>query len=112
MDSYSRKILSWRVEPMISAQARIETIRETMVDFPSESIRLITDGGPENDNDSVKSFIAKNRADIQHQIALRNIIQSNSMIEATYKTLKYRCLYKRKIPNGSQLKKEKQLVQF
>lgn len=66
-------------------------------------IQLITDGGPENDNLTLKSFMQQNQTSIRHDIALKDIIQSNSMMEAFYSTAKYRYLYLQPINNGNEL---------
>jgi hypothetical protein len=64
--------------------------------------QLVTDGGPENDNFTVKNFLNENG--VKHSIALRDIAQSNSMMEAFYSTAKYRYLYQQRIENGTELK--------
>jgi len=108
MDNYSRFIHSWRIERIVSAYVRLETIREAIstafAENTVENLQLVTDGGPENDNLTIKTFI--NQSSINHSIALRDIIQSNSMIEAFYRTTKYQCLYLKKIESGKQLQKE------
>ncbi|ASS47990.1 MAG: hypothetical protein A3D31_01135 [Candidatus Fluviicola riflensis] len=101
MDNYSRYILSWRIERIVSAKIRLETIQEAIQNaFNGQSfsdLQLVTDGGPENDNQTLKSFMNLNHASIHHDIALRTIQQSNSMMEAFYHITKYRCLYLQKI---------------
>ena len=69
------------------------------------SHRLITDGGPENDNQTIKNFIYNAQIEIKHQIALKDIVQSNSMVEATYRWLKSSFLYGKKILNAVELEK-------
>jgi putative transposase len=108
MDNYSRFIHSWRIEPIVSAKMRLETIQEAITNAfgenTFENLQLVTDGGPENDNQTIKEFI--NQSSINHTIALRDIVQSNSMMEAFYRTTKYQWLYLRKIEDGTQLNKE------
>jgi len=56
---------------------------------------LITYGGPENRGEFSK-FIS-NRENIKQLIAHKEIIQSNSMVEAVDKHIKYYCLFKRNL---------------
>jgi len=108
MDNYSRFIHSWRIDTVVSADIRIKTIRDAIANaFGNESfdeIQLVTDGGPENDNLTVKDFVRSNN--VNHTIALKDIVQSNSMMEAFYRTTKYQCLYLKSIADGHQLEIE------
>lgn len=95
MDNYSRFVHSWHIDTVVSAKIRLKTIKEAIQNAfgeqPFESLQLITDGGPENDNLTIKAFIQD--TNIHHTIALKDIEQSNSMMEAFYHTAKYRYLY-------------------
>jgi len=55
--------------------------------------KLVTDGGPENHGE-VSTFVS-NRENIKQLIAQKDIIQSNSMVEAVNKHIKYYYLFKR-----------------
>jgi len=98
MDNYSRYVHSWKVAPVVSAEIRMQTIREAIGQVfsndPGHNVQLVTDGGPENNNQTMKAFIASCHVSIHHTIALRDIVQSNSMQEAFYATAKYRFLYR------------------
>jgi putative transposase len=108
LDNYSRFIHSWHIDTVVSATIRLKTIRDALTSaFGKESydqLQLVTDGGPENDNLTIKEFIQT--SNINHTIALRDIKQSNSMMEAFYRTSKYNYLYLKQILNGTQLKLE------
>ena len=52
---------------------------------------LLSDGGSENCNASIQQYTAKNG--LKHLVAQVDIKQSNSMVEATFKTLKYYYLF-------------------
>lgn len=107
-DNFSRKTLVWKITQSVSAITRLETIQEAIsFAFPDKkgSVRLITDGGPENDNHTIKEFILNNQVDINHQIALKDIIQSNSMVEVSYRCLKTYFLYGKQIHNTIGLEK-------
>ena len=102
------KTLFWRITQSVSATTRLETIQEALnFAFPNGSgtVRLITDGGPENDNLTMKKFIINNPIVINHQIALKDIVQSNSMIEVSYRCLKSYFLYRKQIHNAQELEK-------
>jgi hypothetical protein len=101
---------SWRIERVVSAKIRLETIQEAIENAfhgnAHETLQLVTDGGPENDNLTLKAFMAQNQTNINHTIALRDIVQSNSMMEAFYRITKYQWLYLKQIHNGLQLNTE------
>lgn len=108
MDNFSRYIISWRIETVVSAKIRLETIKDAIQNafdgkIPKKQIQFITDGGPENDNITLKKFMNQNQSYIKHDIALKDIVQSNSMAEAFYSTAKYRYLYLQKILNREEL---------
>ena len=98
----------WRIESYVSAKTRLETIQEAIsIAFGNKALKqlqLVTDGGPENDNLTLKDFMRQ--SSIHHTIALRDIVQSNSMMEAFYRTTKYQYLYLKHIENGIHLNKE------
>ena len=88
MDNYSRAILSWRLETKIRGWYSMLTLMQAYDNLLPEKLRYITDGGPENKTLKLREFIRKSKSRIQHQIARKDIIQSNSMIERIFKTLK------------------------
>lgn len=107
IDNYSRYILAWRIETKVLAEYRLETIKEALQfafgDKPIKKLQLITDAGIENNNNLIKNFIASLDWELQHDIALQDIDQSNSMQEAVYKTMKYRYLFQMENPNSEAL---------
>lgn len=107
MDNFSRFILSWRIENVVSGRIRIETIRETYNKYHDKNIRttLITDGGPENDNNEMDRFILNEANGFNSAIALKDIPFSNSMIEAQNKLFKYRYLFRQEYSTGEDLKR-------
>lgn len=108
VDNFSRYITSWRVSDKICAKTRLETFAETIENaeiLPSKrkkkQTELIVDGGSENNNKSVVSFIEK--YPIVKQIALKDILKSNAMIESVNKVLKYNYLFPKNIQDQKQL---------
>lgn len=57
------------------------------------NVKLIVDGGTENNNIHIDNFIQQSKINMEKLIALKEIDYSNSMVEATNKTLKYRYLF-------------------
>ena len=107
MDNFSRFILSWRIEEIVSAIIRIDTIREAYLKYKkaSKSITLVTDGGPENDNKLMSEFVKNETEDFNTTIALQDIPFSNSMVEAQNKLFKYRYLFRQYYDTGDDLKR-------
>ena len=107
-DNFSRKTIIWKVTKTVSAKTRLETIQEALkIAFPENNgtVRLITDGGPENDNHALREFFVHSKIAVNHQIALKDIVQSNSMVEASYRGLKSYFLYGKQIRDSVDLKK-------
>lgn len=105
MDNYSRYVHSWRIETVVSGAIRTQTIRDAIKNAfgekSFEDLQLVTDGGPENDNQSMKEFIQSVK--INHTIALKDVVNSNSMMEALYSIAKYRYLYLHQIKDYDDL---------
>ncbi len=100
IDNYSRYITSWRVSDKICAKTRLETFRETieraeLKPRQRKKTELIVDGGTENNNKLVESFIEK--LPVEKLVALRDIEKSNAMAESVNKIIKYDYLFPRHI---------------
>lgn len=106
IDNFSRFILSWRIEHSVSASIRVDTIREAYNKLSTRvsNITLITDGGPENDNDVMDRFITNETEGFSSVIAQRDIPFSNSLIEAQNKLFKYRYLFRQEYNNEDELR--------
>ncbi len=108
MDNFSRYITSWRIADKVCARVRIETFEETIINAgikpnQKEKTELIVDGGTENNNKSVETLLEKYPVD--KLVALKDILKSNSMIEALNKQIKYNYLYPRNIHDQEELVK-------
>jgi putative transposase len=108
VDNFSRCIISWRVASTKSAKIRLETFIEAIDKagilpkiVAKKQTDLIVDGGKENNNEAVETFIEK--YPIEKLVALRDIEKSNSIVEAVNRIIKYDYLYPRQIQNQSQL---------
>jgi putative transposase len=107
VDNYSRYIISCRVADRICAKIRLDTFVET-IEFAGlkprqkKKVELIVDGGTENNNAKVETFIEK--YPVEKIVALQDIAKSNAMVESINKIIKYDYLFHRQIQNHSQLK--------
>ena len=74
------------MEPQVSGKKRMETIREACNEYCADCgvIDLVFDGGPQNNNDTIKIFVNKEEIRINPFIALKDIPYSNSVTEAQY----------------------------
>lgn len=97
IDNYSRKILSYEVCDKVSGLVRLSTLEESYEKAKGLSenlnVKLIVDGGSENNNIHIENFINRSEINMEKLIALKDIDYSNSMVEATNKTIKYRYLF-------------------
>jgi len=112
VDNFSRAILSWRVSLKLSAETRLDTIREAYeryissdINDSSPDVQLIVDGGSENNNSVVDEYVNSPGISIKKIIAQQDIIFSNSMVEAVNKIVKYRSLFLESIPDIHALQK-------
>ena len=107
VDNYSRAILSWRVSIKLSAETRLDTIREAYDKYIHDpaDVQLIVDGGSENNNSTVDGYIDSPGISIRKIIAQQDIIFSNSIVEAVNKIVKYGFLYLQDIPDIFALQK-------
>lgn len=118
VDNFSRYILNWKVSDVCNGDVRTQTLKEAIQqefgidNFNNRTIELIVDGGSENNNLTVEQFIKESQVSIDKKIALKDIKQSNSMIEATNKTLKYSYLFTEKIADRHQLEEYLERVIF
>lgn len=104
MDHYSKKILDYKIEKCSSPKA-IKSLLHNSYSQTSikDKIKLITDSGIENINNTVNQFTQNHY--IIHQIAQKDIAFSNSKIEAFNKIIKHQFLLPRKLENRKQLEK-------
>jgi putative transposase len=107
-DNFSRAILAARVSTQYKASITLQNIAQVRQQFlqPAgiDHCQLITDSGVENFGVAGDYTRDARSPSIQHLVAQRDIVFSNSMIEAANKQLKYRFLYHQHIPNHEQLK--------
>jgi putative transposase len=104
MDNFSRYILGWKASIQVSSETFVENIKEVYSKYFDasiirEPIELIVDGGPENNNAKVDNFITDIDGAIKKLIAQKDILFSNSVVEAMNKILKYGFLFQQGLPD-------------
>ena len=115
VDNFSRMILAWDISTKLSAKTRLKSIERAVkeqfdLNLKEQSIDLIVDGGSENNNGVIQNFILNNQVKINKKIALKDIVQSNSLIEATYKIMKYRYFHLKQIASVSLLEEMRNFI--
>lgn len=105
IDHYSKKVIGYRIEKSNSGNAIRFILKEAYNLYKPKQLLFLTDGGSENLNKEVASFLKLNKDHITHRVAQRDVLFSNSMIEAFNKVLKHQFLYPKNISNRIALKK-------
>ena len=103
MDHFSKKILGAKVENRPSGVVIRDLLIHARETYRPENIQFLTDGGSENVNHNIRELIEKSKIPISHLVAQKDVIFSNSMIEALNKTIKHQFLYPKTIQNKNQL---------
>jgi len=101
IDNYSRYIVAWKIASSISGLSTKSLLKEAFrrTENLSYPIEIISDGGPENDNQEVRSL--EEDLAIKLTLAQIDIEPSNSMIEYFFKILKHRYLFLKSLENIS-----------
>lgn len=98
VDNFSRAILGWRASLEYSSGTALRLLKTTISTHKVQtSVKLITDGGPENRGE-VSGF-TNEHSSIEQLIAQKDIIQSNSMVESVNKHMKYYYLFRKDLAN-------------
>jgi len=94
VDNYSRYILGWKASLEFSSKIALQVLKQSIekysIDFES---KLIVDGGPEYKGEVTR--FTNDKEYLTKLIAQKDITQSNSMIEAINKHIKYYYLFKK-----------------
>jgi putative transposase len=107
MDHFSKKILTFKVGDKVCSVIRTETFKNAVDSFlkqnSQEMTTLVVDGGPENCNANVDGYLESVKNILRKVVALKDIIPSNSPVEALDKVLKNNYLNKMSIANKEAL---------
>ncbi len=93
IDNFSRRILAWRVEPAreprVTRQLLLEAAKWLTAGTPAPTV--VADSGTENVNGEVDKLVESGV--IRRVLAQVEVIYSNSMIEAWWRSLKHQWLF-------------------
>lgn len=106
IDNFSRKVLSYLVSDKLSARNRLKTVTEAYENEHGilyNDMRLMVDGGSENNNKIMSEFLAMN-PNLSKKVAFKDIAYSNNQIESHNAQLKRLYLYREKIHTSKKLK--------
>jgi putative transposase len=109
IDNFSRRILAWRVEstkePRLTRQLLLEAAKWLPRPMPVPT--LVADSGTENVNGEVDGLVSSGV--IKRVLAQVEVVYSNSMIEAYWRSLKHQWLYLNQLDTKAAVEK---LVRF
>ncbi len=104
VDNYSRYVVAWQVlESFDSSKTGVLLKKAIAKVFPEKSVRLIVDGGSENKGPTVSSL--ENEGNFRKEVARFEIIFSNSIVEAVFRSLKHNYLFHKEITTFAALEK-------
>lgn len=101
IDNFSRKILAYDVCRQLSGKVRLNSLRRAIKNefdvslVPKPKLGLIVDGGSENNNKTIESFIQASHVSIDKKIALKDVTFSNSIVEGNFRIMKQSYFKKR-----------------
>ena len=93
IDNFSRKILAWCVAECLEIASTVAILREAARGAVSaeDTPTVVADAGVENVNAEVDGLVESGI--LSRVLALKDVMFSNSMIEAWWRTLKYQWLF-------------------
>lgn len=104
IDHYSRYIIGYNICSRPSATVIKELVHSAYKTYKPNSIRFLTDGGGENVNKLLVSYIQNPLVPITLLIAQKDVVFSNSMVEAVNKVIKHQFLFPKNISSRNHLK--------
>jgi transposase InsO family protein len=109
IDNFSRRILSWALEDRLGSGATCRVFREAASQIGADSgdPMVVSDSGSENVNGEVDGLLE--RVDMRRVLAQVEVTFSNSMIEASWRSLKYSWIYLHRLDTAAAVRR---LVEF
>jgi len=110
-DNFTRAILACQVATVYNSEIAKQTLKSVLQKFNllNQSGSLITDDGAENKGELTK-WLASSATLWKKIIAQVDIVQSNSMVEAANKIIKYRYLFPKPLIDTTELTKTLELA--
>jgi len=97
MDNFSRKILAWLIAQSRDMKYQKQVLKiaydEAIKKEPDLKVNLIVDGGSEHHNIVINDFLKMVDGQITQLTALKDIAQSNSIVEAFHRLHKYQYIF-------------------
>jgi len=92
IDNYSRRILGWRVDARLNPLNTFEVLSEAAASIEDPAVAdVVMDAGVENLNATVDPLFSSDQ--LRRVLAQVDVIFSNSLIEAWWRSLKHQWLY-------------------
>ena len=91
IDNFSRKILAWELAERVTGATTTSILKAAATFLDSTEVSLMADSGSENVNEVVDSFL--DGSVIKRVLAQVEVVESNSMIEAFWRSLRHQWLY-------------------
>ena len=93
LDNFSRRILAWHLVERLSPLTTCNMLAEAAKCLPSPppEVAVITDGGSENVNGTVDAALGN--GPLRRVLAQIDIVESNSILEAWWRSLRHQWLY-------------------
>jgi putative transposase len=109
IDNFSRRILGWKLARKQTWEGTRDVLKAAALNLAAgaQSVAVVVDAGSENLNRRVDGLFSDRALD--RIIAQRDVIFSNSMIEAWWRSLKHRWLYLNRLSDFEAVRK---LVEF
>lgn len=108
IDNFSRKILGWELAERVAGKTTTGVLERAAKFLSDEDdVTLMTDSGVENVNEVVDDFL--DGSVIRRVLAQVEVVESNSMIEAFWRSLRHQWLYLHELDS---LEKLRPLVAF
>ncbi|CAM1371643.1 conserved hypothetical protein [Tenacibaculum litopenaei] len=104
IDHFSKYIIGYKICSSSSSIAIKELLDNAYQLHKPNKLQFLTDGGSENVNTTVSNFINSPEIPIEHIIAQKDVVFSNSMIEALNKEIKHQFLFPKTIDNENQFR--------
>lgn len=109
VDNYSKYVLAAEIVDAPTGANTVKNLRKAHRKAKSTgkhlNVKLIVDGGTENNNFEVEDFIKDSKINIEKFIAKKDTKKSNSMVERVNSDFKQGYIYPRDIENVKQLKR-------
>lgn len=109
VDNYSKFILAAELVNSANGENTVKNLRKAYLKAKSTgrrlNVKLIADGGPENENFEVKDFIKESKINIEKFTARKDTKKSNSMVERVNRDFKQGYIYPRDLEDAKMLKR-------